>query len=62
MVMSQFKSKYIFYYCREDYFRMKLQWKSVTEDQEGRFFTLRDRKNLIGNVYSFLGMKFPRIF
>ncbi|XP_013411982.1 TBC1 domain family member 15 isoform X2 [Lingula anatina] len=31
----------------DDYFRMKLQWKSVTEDQKMRFSVLRDRESLI---------------
>ncbi|XP_078663929.1 TBC1 domain family member 15-like isoform X3 [Branchiostoma floridae x Branchiostoma belcheri] len=31
----------------DDYFRMKLQWKSITEDQESRFTELRDRRSLI---------------
>lgn len=30
-----------------DYYRMKLQWKSITPDQEARFSSLRDRKNLV---------------
>ncbi len=34
--------------CRGDYFRMKLQWKSVTPDQERRFGLMKERKNLIG--------------
>jgi len=33
---------------RDDYFRMKLQWKSIDEDQESRFSDLRDRRSLIG--------------
>ena len=33
---------------RDDYFRMKLQWKSVTPDQERRFSQMKERKNLIG--------------
>ncbi|ELU08056.1 hypothetical protein CAPTEDRAFT_181938 [Capitella teleta] len=31
----------------DDYFRMKLQWKSITPDQERRFAEVRDRKCLI---------------
>ncbi|XP_076811417.1 TBC1 domain family member 15-like [Clavelina lepadiformis] len=31
----------------EDYYRMKLQWKSVTPDQETRFTPLRENKSLI---------------
>ena len=33
---------------RDDYFRMKLQWKSIDADQESRFSDLRDRRSLIG--------------
>ncbi|VDM39880.1 unnamed protein product [Toxocara canis] len=32
----------------EDYFRMKLQWKTINEDQESRFTEFADRKALIG--------------
>uniref|UniRef100_A0A0M3IJV1 TBC1 domain family member 15 n=1 Tax=Ascaris lumbricoides TaxID=6252 RepID=A0A0M3IJV1_ASCLU len=32
----------------EDYFRMKLQWKTISEDQESRFAEFADRKALIG--------------
>ncbi|KFM82450.1 TBC1 domain family member 15, partial [Stegodyphus mimosarum] len=31
----------------EDYFRMKLQWKSINADQESRFAALREKKSLI---------------
>lgn len=31
----------------DDYFRMKLQWKTITAEQEKRFATLRERKGLI---------------
>uniref|UniRef100_A0A0K8SQQ5 Rab-GAP TBC domain-containing protein n=1 Tax=Lygus hesperus TaxID=30085 RepID=A0A0K8SQQ5_LYGHE len=31
----------------EEYFRMKLQWKSMTPEQEARFSDFRDRKTLI---------------
>jgi len=34
--------------CSDDYFRMKLQWKSIDDDQESRFSDLRDRRSLIG--------------
>jgi len=34
--------------CSDDYFRMKLQWKSIDADQESRFTDLRDRRSLIG--------------
>jgi len=32
----------------DDYFRMKLQWKSIDADQESRFSDLKDRRSLIG--------------
>ncbi|KAL8575545.1 hypothetical protein ACOMHN_059609 [Nucella lapillus] len=31
----------------DDYFRMKLQWKTISPDQERRFSVLRERKGLI---------------
>ncbi|XP_074662893.1 TBC1 domain family member 15-like [Tubulanus polymorphus] len=31
----------------DDYFRMKLQWKSISSEQEKRFSQVRDRKSLI---------------
>lgn len=31
----------------ESYFRMKLQWKTISADQESRFSALRERKSLI---------------
>lgn len=42
----------------EDYYRMKLQWMSITEDQENRFSGFRDRKALIGWFVIF--RSFPR--
>lgn len=35
-------------YKTDEYYRMKLQWKSITADQENRFSDFRDRKSLIG--------------
>lgn len=32
----------------DEYYRMKLQWKSISVDQENRFTDFRDRKSLIG--------------
>ncbi|CAN7995588.1 unnamed protein product, partial [Ixodes hexagonus] len=32
---------------KDDYYRMKLQWKSFSEDQESRFADFRERKNLV---------------
>ncbi|CAD5212489.1 unnamed protein product [Bursaphelenchus okinawaensis] len=32
---------------KDDYYRMKLQWMSINEDQENRFAEFRDRKALI---------------
>jgi len=37
--------------CSDDYFRMKLQWKSIDADQESRFSDLKDRRSLVG-VYN----------
>lgn len=34
--------------CSDEYFRMKLQWKSVSEEQERRNSRLRDYRSLIG--------------
>nr|XP_039253583.1 TBC1 domain family member 17-like isoform X1 [Styela clava] len=31
----------------DDYYRMKMQWKSIDEDQQKRFALLRERKNLV---------------
>lgn len=31
----------------EEYFSMKLQWRSMTEGQEARFADYRDRKSLV---------------
>ena len=38
----------------DEYFIMKLQWKSMTQDQENRFSDYRDRKSLIGNKIKFI--------
>uniref|UniRef100_A0A1E1X9M8 TBC1 domain family member 15 n=1 Tax=Amblyomma aureolatum TaxID=187763 RepID=A0A1E1X9M8_9ACAR len=32
---------------KDYYYRMKLQWKSISEDQESRFADFRERKNLV---------------
>lgn len=37
-----------FFFFRDEYFRMKLQWKSVSEEQEKRNSRLRDYRSLIG--------------
>ncbi len=34
----------------DEYFRMKLQWKSVSEEQERRNSRLRDYRSLIGET------------
>jgi hypothetical protein len=34
----------------ETYFTMKLQWKSISTDQEHRFSDFRERKSLIGTI------------
>lgn len=36
--------------CRDEYFRMKVQWKSVSEEQEMRNSLLRGYRNLIGQL------------
>lgn len=35
----------------DEYFRMKLQWKSVSEEQERRNSRLRDYRSLIGEQH-----------
>ena len=40
------------YVSSDDYFRMKLQWKSIDADQESRFSDLRERRSLIGTYNS----------
>ena len=35
-------------FCRDEYFRMKVQWKSVSEGQEMRNSLLKGYRNLIG--------------
>jgi hypothetical protein len=35
----------------EDYFRMKLQWMSMSEDQKGRFSLMKERESLIGELH-----------
>ena len=37
----------------DEYFAMKLQWRSMTLVQENNFSDYRDRKNLIGNIKIF---------
>ena len=34
----------------EEYFRMKLQWRSLSAKQESRFAAFKQRKDLIGNT------------
>ena len=34
----------------EEYYTMKLQWKSMTPGQEDRFTGFKDRKSLIGKI------------
>ena len=34
--------------CRDEYFCMKAQWKTITPQQEARFATIRERKSIIG--------------
>ena len=35
----------------DDYFAMKLQWKTMKEVQKNNFMQFRDRESLIGEVY-----------
>ena len=39
----------------EEYFRMKLQWRSLSAKQETRFAAFKQRKDLIG-IYNLLGI------
>ena len=34
----------------EDYYRMKLQWRTLSVDQESRFAAYKQRKDLIGKM------------
>ena len=34
----------------EDYYRMKLQWRTLSVDQESRFAAYKQRKDLIGKI------------
>lgn len=43
---------------KDAYYRIKLQWKTIFEDQENRFTDFRDRKALIGPEF----FKFPVFF
>lgn len=40
----------------EDYYRMKLQWKTISKDQESRFSEFAARKALIGILQSDLSL------
>ena len=31
----------------DDYYRMKLQWKSITDEQKTKFTLMKERENLI---------------
>lgn len=37
----------------QDYYRMKLQWKTINADQESRFADYAARKALIGHIFSY---------
>ena len=52
------------FFFRDDYFRMKLQWKTISPEQEKRFATLRERKGLIGrkHVVSFRAWPWSGVF
>lgn len=47
---------------RDEYFRMKLQWKSVSEEQERRNSRLRDYRSLIGESSSQLNLRLVQRF
>ncbi len=36
--------------CRDEYFRMKLQWKTFSQEQLQNFTQLRERQALIGSI------------
>ena len=38
----------------DDYFRMKLQWKTISDEQKLKFTLMKERENLIGNARQFL--------
>uniref|UniRef100_A0A7N4P0W1 TBC1 domain family member 15 n=1 Tax=Sarcophilus harrisii TaxID=9305 RepID=A0A7N4P0W1_SARHA len=46
----------------DEYFRMKLQWKSVSEEQEKRNSRLRDYRNLIGYVQGMSDLLSPLLY
>ncbi|RXN18288.1 TBC1 domain family member 15 [Labeo rohita] len=46
----------------DEYFRMKLQWKSVSEEQERRNSRLRDYRSLIGYVQGMSDLLSPILF
>lgn len=35
----------------DDYYRMKLQWRTLCVEQESRFAAYKQRKDLIGNPF-----------
>ena len=35
-------------FSSEDYYRMKLQWKSISDEQKLKFTLMKERENLIG--------------
>lgn len=48
-------------FCRDEYFRMKVQWKSVSEEQEMRNSLLRGYRSLIGEDVRRTARRFGRI-
>lgn len=54
--MLKIKFSNSFLWCQivfysDEYFRMKLQWKSISQEQEKRNSRLRDYRSLIGNFF-----------
>ena len=37
--------------CSEDYYRMKLQWKTINDEQKLKFTLMKERENLIGKRF-----------
>lgn len=49
------------FFCRDEYFRMKVQWKSVSEEQEMRNSLLRGYRSLIGEDFCRTAHRFAQI-
>ncbi len=37
-------------FISEDYFRMKLQWKTINDEQKIKFSLMKERESLIGKL------------